>query len=263
MKNQLTPASKWILKNYLDLEQNLQQNLEKYELSHNVEAFYSFLWDEYADWYVEYLKTDDSQLAFAKEIFWHFINKFSPYFPFQAEALYKDFFKQDDILAMSLKPNLNYNHEDVEGYLEFEEVIIFVKKLRSIRGLFGVDLGLFLEIFTDYSQILKYQDFIKLTARASICDIKRENLYSFKVAENEFAIDILKYIGENKETELKRTEKILKNLEKQIKSLESQLNNPNFLSKAGTEVVSQKEQDLKQRNTEKQEQLEKISFLKS
>ena len=88
-------------------------------------------------------------------------------------------------------------------------------------------------------------------------------MYSFKVAENEFAIDILKYIGENKETELKRTEKILKNLEKQIKSLESQLNNPNFLSKAGTEVVSQKEQDLKQRNTEKQEQLEKISFLKS
>jgi valyl-tRNA synthetase len=260
---QLSPASKWILKQFFDLQKELEKNLQEYQLAHNVEALYRFLWDDFADWYVEYLKTDESQIDFAKELFLQFIFEYGNYSPFQAEVIWKQFFKQKGEFSLTKKPDFKYTLTSDKEYLEFLEIMAIIKKIRSIRGLFGIDLNIFLEIFTDKREFLKYQDFFKLTAKVVIQPIKRENLYNFTVNDKEFSVDILRYLSQNKEQELKRTEKIIKDLDKQIISLQNQLNNPNFLSKAGHAVIAQKQADLKLRQAEKQEQLEKQSFLNS
>lgn len=261
--NKLTPASEWILYKYLNLEKELEKNLNEYQLSHNIEALYGFLWDDYADWYVEYLKTDSSQITFAKNIFLHFLFEFANYSPFQVEALWKEFYKQETELSLLKKPVLKFELSPDKKYLEFSQVINLIKKIRSIRGLFGVDLNIFIEIFTTDEKLFDYQEFLKLTAKTVLQPILRQNLYTFYIDDKEFAIDILRYIGENKEQEIKRTKKILESLEKQINTLEKQLSNANFLAKAGKEVVNQKKQDLKLRKQEKQEQKEKIEFLTS
>lgn len=260
---QLSPASEWILYKYLKLEKELENNLQEYQLAHNVEALYSFLWDDYADWYVEYLKTDKTQIGFAKEIFLQFLFHFANYSPFQVEVLWNKFFQKEREFSLTRKPTLKHTIKPKKKYLEFVDVIELVKKLRSIRGLFGVDLNIFVEVFCPHNYLSKYQEFFKLTAKVALQPIARQNLYTFYINQKEFSIDILRYIGENKETELKRTRTVLKNLEKQINNLEKQLANPNFLTKAGEGVVEQKKYDLKTRTLEKEEQLEKINFLTS
>ena len=96
-------ASFWILTKYYQLENQLQDSLQSYELAHSVDAIYKFLWDYYADWYVEYLKTDQSQLPFAREIFRQFVITCSPYCPFETEVLWKDFFGEHSLLATEVK----------------------------------------------------------------------------------------------------------------------------------------------------------------
>ena len=65
----LSPASIWIFLKYKGLLESLEKNLKNYELAHSVDAIYHFLWDDFADWYVEYLKTNKTQLDFANDLF--------------------------------------------------------------------------------------------------------------------------------------------------------------------------------------------------
>ena len=88
----LQPASVWILEKYIELEDILEYQLGTYELNKSIDALYKFLWDYYADWYVEYLKTDDTQTVFAKELFKQYTITLSPYSPFETEALWREFF---------------------------------------------------------------------------------------------------------------------------------------------------------------------------
>ncbi len=65
----LSSASFWILSKYYQLEKTLDANLKIYELAHSVTAIYKFLWDDYANWYVEFLKTSEDDMTFAVELF--------------------------------------------------------------------------------------------------------------------------------------------------------------------------------------------------
>ena len=92
----LSPASLWILKKFITLENNLNLAIAEYDIAHAIDELYKFLWNDFADWYVEYLKTDSLDLAFAKELYKNFVVLLSPYAPFETEVLWKEFFKQSD-----------------------------------------------------------------------------------------------------------------------------------------------------------------------
>jgi valyl-tRNA synthetase len=262
--HQLSPASIWILQKYLQLENNLEENLQSYELAHSVDGLYKFLWDFYADWYVEYLKSDSSQITFAKELFKQFIITLNPYSPFQTEALWQDFFGEREVLAFTTKdPNWAKNiwlEVDKTLVEEFQTIVDFVSDIRSLKGLFAIDPVVFLEVNSSTQVLKKYQDFVKSSARVHILDKSSENLYQVTGQNYTYKIDIIKYIPDFQK-EIKRTEKIIESLEKQIMVLQNQLQNESFLKNAEVEVVAQKRQDLSQRQLEKTQQEQKLKYI--
>jgi valyl-tRNA synthetase len=265
---EISPASAWILLEYSKLEQALETNLENFELAHSVEAIYKFLWDYYADWYVEYLKTAIDQIPFAKELFRQFVITLSPYLPFETEALWSQFFGQSSLLAFEIK-DLAWTQtqitklggpeqtETLAG--QFRTVMDFIQDIRSLRGLFAIDPVVKIEVQTDSKILAKYAQFVELNGRATIFD-GAVKAYPIRKSDYQYSIDVLSYLPD-KQKEVDRTNKYIASLEKQIKALGSQLNNAEFLEKAGPEVIQEKRQNLTDRELEINQQLDKLKYL--
>jgi valyl-tRNA synthetase len=271
----LSSASFWILAKYYQLEKSLETNLQSYELAHSVGAIYKFLWDDYANWYVEFLKTSEPDMAFAKELFKQFTVTCSPYCPFETEVLWKEYFGETELLASKIKDfdwtakalELYFNYPDIENlekdsrYAEFESIISFISSIRSLKGLFAIDPVVQVQIYSISELLLKYLGYIKLLARAEINNEPKPTLYEVKTNNFTYQIDILSYI-KDKDFEINRTNKLVENLNKQIAGLESQLANEKFVANAEPEVIEEKRTDLIARKMELQEQGNKLEFLR-
>jgi valyl-tRNA synthetase len=271
----LSSASFWILAKYYQLEKDLDANLQSYELAHSVGAIYKFLWDDYANWYVEFLKTSEPDMAFAKELFKQFTVTCSPYCPFETEVLWKEYFGETELLASVVKDfdwtkkalELYFDYPDIENlekdlrYIEFESIISFISSIRSLKGLFAIDPVVQVQIYSTSELLLKYQNYIKLLARAEINNESKSTLYEVNNNSFTYQIDILSYI-KDKEFEINRTNKLIESLNKQIAGLESQLVNEKFVDNAEAEVIEEKRTDLSLRKLELQEQVSKLDFLR-
>lgn len=263
----LTPASLWILQKYLDLQKQLDENLGQYELAHSVDALYDFLWNSFADWYVEYLKTDETQIPFAKKLFRQFVITLSPFMPFETEVLWKEFFDQSDLLAFEINNNewcsqlwSSYS-DNLAQAQEFNLVVGFIQDLRSTRGLFAIDPAKPIQVYSTSKLLQRYSKFVQVMARSELITQQKLDYYTVKKEGYEYSLDILHYIVD-KPSEIARTNKIITDLDKQIVALEKQLANESFVANAETEVVAEKQSDLKNRLAEKAEQEAKLVFLK-
>jgi valyl-tRNA synthetase len=271
----LSSASFWILAKYYQLEKDLDANLASYELAHSVGAIYKFLWDDYANWYVEFLKTSEPDMAFAKQLFKQFTVTCSPYCPFETEVLWNQYFGETELLATVVKDfewtskafELYFNYPDLNNlekdsrYAEFENVIGFISSIRSLKGLFAIDPVVQIQIYSDSLLLKQFQNYIKLLARAEILSPNNSTLYEVKTQNFTYQIDILSYI-KDKDFEINRTNKLIESLNKQIAGLHSQLANERFVANAEAEVIEEKRTDLSARKLELQEQVSKLEFLR-
>lgn len=258
--NHPNSASVWIMHKFVVLQGELEKNLLTYEFTHSINAIYSFLWNDFADWYVEYLKTDETQLAFAYKLFRQFIITLSPYLPFETQVLWQDYFQQKNLIVFE-KLDLNwYTKFSSEGNSdEFQNIIEFIQEVRSIKGLYAIDPVTIINIFVDNGTFWDYENFIKLTARASI-HFQKELNGQFVNSKIGYAVNILDYI-KDKEFELNRTKKLVDGLKKQIFQLEAQLSNQKFIDNAELEAILQKKKDLEERNFELTAQENKLKIL--
>ena len=137
----LSPASQWIYKQFNVLEKELELHLKHYTLGHSIDALYKYLWDNFADWYLEYLKTDETQKEFARELLQEYIVLLHPYMPYETEVLWQEFAGKNELLATQTR-NLSFSTKyiTVESEIaEFEAVKSLIISLRSMRGLFAID----------------------------------------------------------------------------------------------------------------------------
>jgi valyl-tRNA synthetase len=264
--SQLSAPSVWILKKFISLQQNLKNSVVEYDIAHAIDDLYKFLWNDYADWYVEYLKTDATDLLFAKELYKQYVLLLSPYSPFETQALWQDFFGETNPVALEivdehwateiLKIQLDQNLAS-----QFETIVVFIQSIRSQKGLFGLDPATQIEVFSTSEILSKYQDLIYKMARAKIINQEKMALYNVKLEGFEYSLDINDLV-KDKPLELNRTQKIILDLEKQVSQLENQLSNNGFLNSAEEEVILEKKEQLQTRNQEIQLQKDKLEFLK-
>lgn len=258
--NILSPASEWVLFEYLELKKDLKANLPNFELGQNIDGLVKFAWDSFADWYVEYLKTDESQLEFAYVLFRDYIMLLSPYLPFETEVLWSEYFGEESVLAHEVMDNSSLNKIDLSDRLEFVTVIDFISSIRSSRGLFGIEGGTEIEVNTDVEMLFKYEEYIKMTCKTILIKGIDATKYQITKQTYNYSIDIQKYLKDT-DKELERTNKEILSLEKQIESLEKQLGNTKFIENAEKEVIEEKKADLVAREEDLKNQVAKIKWL--
>ena len=287
----LSHASLWILSRFEFCQEQVRHSVKNLETAQAMDAIYRFLWDDYASWYVEFLKTDKQDLEFAKLLFGHFVSLLSPFAPFVAESLWTDFFQNSSTLAklemseiiaeLGELPKITLENQDMEKdgnaknlthnlILEFSDLVDFIREIRSVRGLFGIDPSFKLTMWTQNMNLKKYTKFLEHIAKSELkieenvetqqLNPTQNQLFEIKISQFIAKIDLLAKITDPTK-QIEKSQKELESLEKQIKVLKNQLNNENFTKNASPEIILDTQTNLAERQTDLLAQQNKIQFL--
>jgi valyl-tRNA synthetase len=256
----ISSPSQWVISHLEALTVEIETHIQQFEIAKIYEQLYNFIWNDFASWYIEYLKTNPQEVALGYQIFKELVLLLHPFMPLETEVLWNEFFDENELLAFEVKKGNSIYDLSKPNVHEFETIIEVVNQLRRIRGLFTIDPAVEIELYSSNHFLSSYSKYLSLIARTKLNEEEREDLYLLGVSNISASIDMLSYISDIQQ-EIARTNKSIKSLEKQISSLISQLENKDFLEKATEEVVLSKKTDLEARKFEALQQQVKLDFL--
>ncbi len=133
-------ADSWILSKLQQLSKQLGGLIEQYRFAEGYEVLYHFVWDDFADWYIEASKVllNKDVLAYTLEAT---LKMAHPFAPFVSETIWQTLaWEGDSLLATSKWPSVP--QPDSKEAAEFEEVKNIVGEIRLIRCVVGMPSGL-------------------------------------------------------------------------------------------------------------------------
>jgi valyl-tRNA synthetase len=127
----VTPSDHWMLSRLQQITDTVSDHLDSYRMSEAYESVYHFVWDDFADWYVEASKKElnPGLLRYGLEA----ILKLShPFAPFVTETIWQTLDWTGDSLLISQEwPKAQkFNEKDAEY---FEEIKNIVSEIRAIK----------------------------------------------------------------------------------------------------------------------------------
>lgn len=151
-------ADYWVLGKLQQLSDQMSAYIEEYRLSEAYEALYHFVWDDFADWYIEASKShvNKSMLAFCLEAILKIAH---PFAPFVTETIWQTLaWEGESLLATSAWPQIKGgNAKKGEA---FEEIKGIVSEIRYVRTVAHLQSGLQLyhahdEFIAEHAPLIK------------------------------------------------------------------------------------------------------------
>ena len=261
--NLLKIEDKWILNKLDKLIAKVTMNIENYDLGVALDSIYSFIRDEFCDWYIEivkpriYSENYEDKVAVC-DILNHTLGTslklLHPFMPFVTTKIYENLIKYSDkdlIVASwpETKQEFSFNKEE-ELLEKLKEIIVDIRNVRAKMNVHPskkVDL-----IFVTN----KYQSELEEAKGFMLKLGFGENLIikSNKDGIKEDSISIIKDAIElympleglvDLEEEAKRKEEEKKKIEFEIQRAEKMLSNPGFVSKAPQAKIDEEKAKLK------------------
>ena len=250
----LSLTDKWILEKLNRIIKSVRESMEKYEY-HNVgNELYSFIWEDFCDWYIELSKANmnDTTKSVLLKVLTSILKMLHPFMPYVTEEIYQMLpIKDAKSIMISKYPVV----EDYNYTSELETIDKVLEDIVSIRNLKqSNNITKDAKVKVTVKQLLKSIYYSQLK-------IKEENLVDSEIADmlssnyQSKNIDITYYYQGSKEDESKKIEEINK-LKASIERREKLLANSNYVSKAPANIV---EADRKKLLEEK----EKLAILEN
>ena len=251
---ELSLTDKWILEKLNRIIKSVRESMEKYEY-HNVgNELYSFIWEDFCDWYIELSKANmnDTTKSVLLKVLTSILKMLHPFMPYVTEEIYQMLpIKDAKSIMISKYPVV----EDYNYTSELETIDKVLEDIVSIRNLKqSNNITKDAKVKVTVKQLLKSIYYSQLK-------IKEENLVDSEITDmlssnyQSKNIDITYYYHGSKEDESKKIEEINK-LKASIERREKLLANSNYVSKAPANIV---EADRKKLLEEK----EKLAILEN
>ena len=247
---------KWILSKLNNLINEVTINMDNYNLGVALDNIYSFIWNEFCDWYIEIVKPRlyDKENK-TRRIAQYILNKvlvnslklLHPFMPFITEKIYKNLYTKNESIMISSYPEYNDKHIFVDEENYIEEIKTVITEIRNIRAKMNVHPAKKskLIIITDLykNKIIESQEFLKKLGFAEKI-ILQEN--KKEIPEN--AINIISSNIEifipfedlvDIKVELERLEKEKNKILLEKERVDNMLNNSGFIAKAPVQKVEE------------------------
>ena len=258
----LNIEDKWILNKLNKLISEVTKNIDNYDLGIAVDNIYSFIRDEFCDWYIEmaksriYSENNEEKIKVNYVLDYVFRNSMKllhPFMPFVTTKIYGNLVKYDDTeLMMSKWPIVNaelvFNEE--ERFIEsIKEIIVEIRNIRAKMNVHPsrkVELVFVTSKFAN--EIEASKEFIQKLGFGSSVKVQADKT---GIAEN--AVSIIKEGIElympleglvDLEEEAKRKEEERKKIEFEIARAEKMLSNPGFVNKAPQAKIDEEKAKL-------------------
>ncbi len=284
----LSLADRWIISRLQRIEANVGDHIEKYRFDLAAQDLYSFIWEDYCDWYLELSKPvlfnqatpENAQRGTRRtlvRVLETILRLTHPIMPFITEALWQRVAplagKSGDTIMTQPFPVCDHSKIDEQAETELEWVKTFisgVRKIRSERDLApGKPLAVILQNASeqDRSNFVNNQAFIESLAKLESFQWIAANA---SIPESAMAL-----VGEmkilvplsgiiDKAAELARLDKDIAKHADNIAKGHAKLSNTGFTDKAPAAVVDKERQrvvELEKTLEQLQEQAEKIKAL--
>ena len=262
---QLTDADKWILSKVNTLVKEVTENMEKYELGIAADKLYSFIWEEFCDWYIEMVKprlynsedtTRQAALSTLQTVLITSLKLLHPYMPFVTEEIFCTLQNKEESIMISDWPEYSelFVFEKEEKAVEIMKEA--VRGIRNIRAEMNVAPSKKAKVFV----VSNREDIRTIFENGKVFFATLGYASSVVIQEDKTGIDedavsvmipnafIYMPFAElvDVEKEIERLTKEKERLEKEITRVNNMLGNPNFVNKAPEKKINEeKEKQIK------------------
>lgn len=259
---ELQIEDKWILSKLNTLIKEVTVNMDNYDLGVAVDKIYTFIWNEFCDWYIEIVKTRlyDKENPTRKtaqyvlnRVLGDALKLLHPFMPFITEKIYKELYNNDESIMIAEYPEHNEKLNFKKQEEQIEQIKELITGIRNVRTKMNVHPSkkskLIFIAKPEYKEVIKESEgFIKKLGFGEEIEIKEEKTNIPQNAVNVVTADLevfipfedLVDIEEEKQRLEKEKEKILAEKEKTDKML----GNPGFLAKAPASKVEEEKEKL-------------------
>jgi len=270
---------RWILSKLNSLTKEVISNMEKFDLGMVLDKIYSFIWNEFCDWYIEIVKTRlYNKECESREVAGYVLNKvlgdslklLHPFMPFVTEEIYTKLYHNDKSIMISEFPKydekLDFKQE--ENWIEqIKEAITGIRNVRANMNVHPSKKAKLIFVTTKYKEFIEEsQEFIKKLGFADEIEVVEEKANipanSVNIVTSELEIFIpFEDLVDIKE-EIERLEKEKEKIMVEKAKTDGMLSNPGFIEKAPTAKVEEQQAKLEKFNEMLDNINERIKSLK-
>ena len=252
----LTLADRWILARLQTTIADVTRLFERFEFGEAGRILYSFIWDDYCDWYIEMTKeqlqdkeaantTTKSILVFVLD---QFLRLLHPIMPFVTEEIWQQIGGQDKSIVVADYPRVMEAYQDSQVEAQMAQLMELIRAVRTIRNEMNTPLSkavdLYIKVQDAAGQALleANQAYIKRFCNPAQLLISQAPEHPEEVVTQvlSFAEILMPLKGLIKlEDELARLEGEQAKLEKEVARIDGKLSNEKFVSRAPEQVVAE------------------------
>ena len=257
----LRVEDKWIISKLNDLINTVTKNIEDYDLGIAIDNIYTFLWNEFCDWYIEIVKSriysdkidEKIQVSFVLNyVFGTALKLLHPFMPFITAKIYSNLINDKKDIMISDWPisDKKIEYDKNNDFIEvFKDLIV---EIRNIRAKMNVHPSKKVELIFVTN---KYKDEIE-QSKEYIQKLGFGNKVLIQPDKNGIKEDAIRIIKEgleiympleglvDLEEEAKRKQEEKSKIEFEIQRCEKMLSNPGFINKAPKEKIDEEKEKL-------------------
>ena len=259
---------KWILNKFDKLVADVTRNLDNYDLGVALDKIYSFIWNEFCDWYIEMVKpriySDDEETKVAvsdilNHVFGSSLKLLHPFMPFVTSEIYSKLicFGTEDLIVAKwpdIREKFVFDKEE-ETMEKIKEIIVGIRNIRNTKNIHPSKKSELIIITLKYKEQIKEAEDIILKlgfadklqvfeSKDEIEDTKEkiDNAMSIILADVEIYIPLKGLI--DIEEEKNRLQAEVERLKGEVERGEKMLSNPGFINKAPEAKVNEEKEKL-------------------
>ena len=251
-------TDRWILHNLNETIGKVTENFDKFEFGVAGHILYNFIWDEFADWYVELTKEvlysdNEDEKVITRSVLLYTLDQIlrllHPIMPFVTEEIYGQI--SEGTIVTAEYPVVRPEFENEESAAGVEALKDVIRSVRNSRAEVNVapskpitilvktsdsDLEAFFNSNVNYIKRFTNPEHLEIAADVEVPDLVMSSI----ITGAEIYLPLADLL--NVEEELARLEKELAKWQKELDMVGKKLSNERFVANAKPEVV-QKERD--------------------
>ncbi len=253
---------KWILNKFDKLVVDVTKNIDNYDLGIALDKIYSFIWNEYCDWYIEMVKPriysdDDNIKVPVSDVLSHILASslklLHPFMPFITEKIYSHlivFGTEDLIVAKWPDMREKFVFDKEEEFIEkLKKLIVEIRNVRATRNIHPSKKSELIFVTDQYEREIKEAEEIllklgfgtKVTIQKDRIGLP-ENAITIMQDDMELYMPLEDLV--DLEEEKKRLQEEKAKLEAEVARGQKMLSNPGFVNKAPEAKINEEKAKL-------------------
>ena len=258
----LTLADKWILSRLNETIASVTKNFDKFEFGEAGRSLYNFIWNDFADWYIEMTKetlngNDEAAKKNVQAVLAYVLDNtlrlLHPIMPFVTEAIWQEMPHDGESIVVAAYPEVKAELDNPTAEADFQSLTDLIKAVRTIRTEANAPMSTEIDvliktsdenlarIFDENSEYINR--FVKPKSLEISADVAAPKLAMTQIISGaEVYVPLEELI--DLDEEIARLQGDLKKFAGEVKRAEGKLGNEKFVNNAPEAVVAEEREKL-------------------